>query len=121
MVQAAVVAARPSWQNNAKVAAITLWLPALVPIVTGMLRECEHCAQSYLLCLPLVPGILVPTLLRLDDAWFFVVAGLCTLLLFAGLAFALHRLRRPLAFALQVAVVLAVTAEAIGFTNLLRA
>ena len=120
MPDATGAAAVSTWQRSAKVAAITLWGPALVPLVTGMLRECGHCTQSYLLSLPLVPGIIVPVVLRLDDAGFFVVGGVCTLLAWSGLAVALQRLRRPFAAALQVAVVLAVAAEAIGFAKLLR-
>lgn len=107
--------------HAAKVAALTLWVPVLVPIVTGMLGGSSHALQNYLLCLPLVPGIIVPTLLQLDDAWYMIVAGLATLLLFAVVCWLLSRLRRGPAIAVQVAVVLAVTFEAIGFANALLA
>ena len=107
--------------HAAKIAALTLWLPVLVPIVTGMLGGSRHAFESYLLCLPLVPGILVPTLLQLDDAPYMIVAGLATLLLFALVCWALARLPRRPAITVQVAVVLAVTFEAIGFANSLLA
>jgi len=109
-----------SGAHAAKIAALLLWVPVLVPIATGMLRD-SYAFQTYLLCLPLVPGILVPTLLQLDGAWYMIVAGLATLLLFAVVCWLLSRLRRRPAIAVQVAVVLAVTFEAIGFANSLLA
>jgi hypothetical protein len=101
-------------------AALTLWLPVVVPLVTGMLRDCDHCLQNYLLSLPLVPGILVPVLLGLDDALFFVVGGAATLLCFATV-WAVLQLPSPWHRVLQVVVVLAVTAESIGYATALRA
>lgn len=102
-------------------AALVLWLPVLLPLVTGMLHEEAHVASTYLLSAPLVPGILVPVLLQLDGAWFFVVGGLVTALLFAALCWGLARLPRPWALALQVAIVLLVAFEAVGYANALRA
>jgi len=107
--------------HHAKVAALTLWLPVLVPLLTGMLRDCGHCVQSYLLSYVLVPGILVPALLHLDDAAFVVVGGLTTVLLFAGLWRALCRLSAPWNRALQAVVVLAIAVESIGYAHALRA
>lgn len=105
----------------ARQAALTLWLPVLVPPVTGMLRDCSHCVQSYLQSAVLVPGILVPVLLRLDDAWFGVVGGAATLLLFACLWLLLLELPRRWGWFVQAVVVLAITFEAIGFAHALRA
>jgi len=104
-----------------KRAALTLWLPVLVPLVTGMLRDCDHCVQSYLLSCVLVPGVIVPVLLQLDDALFCVVGGATTLLLFVGLWAAVLELPRWWRWALQAVVVLAITAESIGFAHALRA
>ncbi|MFY9343075.1 MAG: hypothetical protein WAT39_11330 [Planctomycetota bacterium] len=102
-------------------AACTVWLPVLTPVVTGMLRGSTHAQQMYLLSFPLVPGILVPVLLNLDDAWFFIAGGVVTLALFAVVVLALRELPRKFGFAVQAVVVLAVAAEAIGYTNALRA
>ena len=102
-------------------AVLVVWLPALVPIATGTLRGCGHCLQSYLLSLPLVPGVLAPVLLGLDDAVFFVVAGVVTLLVFVVTALAVYELPRPLARVVELVVVLAVAFEAIGYANALRA
>ncbi len=102
-------------------AACTVWLPVLTPVVTGMLRDSSHAQETYLLSFPLVPGILVPVLCNLDDAWFLVAGGLVTLALFAVVALALRELPRPFRLAVQVVVVLAVALESIGFANALRA
>ncbi len=102
-------------------AAAVSWLPALAPIVTGMLRDCGQCLQAYLLSLPLVPGILAPVLLGLDDTLFFVAGGAATLALFGGLTVALRELPRALGLALQATVVLGVAFAAIGYANALRA
>lgn len=102
-------------------AACTLWLPALVPLVAGLLRDCSHCFWSYVAMLPLVPGVAVPAALGLDDAWFFVTAGLLALLLFALLVAALQRLPRAYGIGLRAVVVLGVAAEAIGLAQALRA
>lgn len=111
----------PAAVRSGRVAAGTLWLPVLVPLLTGMLRDCDHCLQNYLLCCVLVPGILAPVLLGLDDAWFVVVGGATTLVLFVGLWVALHELPRWWRWALQAVVVLAISFEAIGFAHALRA
>lgn len=107
--------------HDARDAALSLWLPCLLPLVTGMLRDCDHCATAYLLSLPLVPGLLVPGLLRLDDAAFFVVGGAATLLFYAGVVVLLRRLPRPWRLLAQAAVVLAVLVASIGYANALRA
>jgi hypothetical protein len=102
-------------------AAAALWLPALVPIVTGMLRGCPHCQESYLVSLPIVPGILAPVLLNLDDAPFVVCGAAVTLGLLAVLALLLYELPRGLALAVQIVAAVAITFEAIGFAHALRA
>lgn len=81
---AAPVAHAPAWHTGRR-AALALWLPALLPFLCGPLTECGHCVRLYLLCLPLLPGFLPPMLLRLDGAWFFVVAALGTVTALVGL------------------------------------
>ncbi len=110
-----------SWSRAAILAAVTLWAPALVPLLFGPLRECDHCVHTYLVCLPIVPGVLLPAFARLDGVWFFVAGALVTVVLFGGVTSVVRHLRRPSASAVQVAVVLAVLAESLGFANLLRA
>ena len=99
---------------------LVLYEPVLVPIVTGMLKDSADAFWPYVLMFPLVPGAIVPALLRLDGALFFVLAGVATLALFAGvqLASLLPPLLRGI---VRAAVVFGVAFEAIGFANLLRA
>ncbi|MBL8739254.1 MAG: hypothetical protein JNL12_22695 [Planctomycetes bacterium] len=110
-----------SWRGALRHAAATLWLPTLVPVVTGMLRDCGHCLGSYLLSLPMVPGALVPALCRCDGAWFFVVGGTATLLLFVALLLLLRELPRRLGWVAQAIAAGLVLFEAIGFAMALRA
>jgi hypothetical protein len=56
------------WRRALVRAAAMVWLPTLAPVVTGMLSGCGHCATTYWLSLPTVPGLLAPVLLQLDDA-----------------------------------------------------
>ncbi len=116
----AAVHASPARRELAN-AVLTLWLPVLVPLVTGMLRDSDHAFWSYVWMFPLVPGAIVPALLGLDGAWFFVAAGIAALTLFAGLWLALRALPPLLRGVLRAAVVFGVAFEAIGFANLLRA
>jgi len=110
-----------SWRSALWRAAATVWLPTLAPIVTGMLSGCGHCATSYWLSLPVVPGVLLPLLLQLDDALFFVVGGLVALLLFALTALLLRELPAKAGYAAQAIVALAVAFESVGFAAALRA
>ena len=110
-----------SWRRAFGLAALTVWLPVLVPFVGGPLRECGHCLQTFLLFLPMVPGALAPTLLQVPGSWFFVVGGLVTLLGFGMLAVVLRELPRPWSLGVQVAVAIGIAAEAWGFAWLLRA
>ena len=110
-----------AWRSAMVRAAATLWIPVLVPVVTGMLHECSHCQTTYLLCLPLVPGIVVPVLCNQDDAWFFVVGAVVTLAMFGVTALLLRELPRGLGHVVQAIVVLLIAAESIGFANALRA
>ena len=93
-------------------AALTLWVPALLPYWIGPLSECDHCIETYSMCLPLVPAAIVPTLLYLDDAVWVVVAAVAVLAMLGGLTLALRRLRPPWSAALQTAVILLVGLEA---------
>jgi hypothetical protein len=100
--------------------AATLWLPTVLPLFAGPLRECDHCVGNYAALLPVVPGVLAPTLLQLDGATFGLVAGGVTLALF-GIVYAFWReLPRWL---LPVAVAIAASLiglEAFGFAVALR-
>ncbi len=109
------------WRAALWRAAAASWLPTLVPILFGLLRDCGHCQGSYLLSLPIVPGVLLPALCQLDDAWFFVVGGATTLALFAGLALLLRELPVRLGWVAQGLAAVLVAFEAIGFAMALRA
>jgi hypothetical protein len=109
-----------TWRMALGRSAATVWTPALVPVVTGMLHECSHCQTTYLLSLPLVPGMVVPVLLRLDDAWFVVGGAVATLVVFGVTALMLRELPRALGYVVQAIVALLIAFEAIGFANSLR-
>jgi len=109
-----------SWPRAAGLAALTLWLPALAPFVLGPLRECSHCIRTYAICLPIVPGVIVPIATGLDDAWFFVGGAATALVLVSVLVVVLREMPRPWATGIQVVVALGVAAEALGFAALLR-
>ncbi len=110
-----------SWRRAMLLAAASVWLPTLLPVVLGMLHDCGHCLCTWWLCMPMVPGALPAVLLQLEDAWFFVVGGAVSLALFGGLALVLRELPRPWSHLAQSVVVLAVAAQAIGFAFALRA
>jgi hypothetical protein len=109
------------WRTALLRAATVLWLPPLVPVGLGLLADCGHCGATYLLLLPIVPGVLVPVLLGLDDAWFGIAGAAVTLALFGVVAVALRELPRALAIATQALVSAAVAFEAIGLAYALRA
>lgn len=109
-----------SWPRAAWLAMATLWLPTFVPFVLGPLRECDHCVATYAMCMPMVPGVIVPALFSVPGVWFFVVGGLVALVCASGLAVALRELPRPWSLGVQGIVALAVAFEAVGFANLLR-
>jgi len=103
------------------IAAGTLWLPCLLPIVLGMLRDCGHCMETYLKMFAMVPGVIVPVLLRLEDVWFGVVAVAVTLGALGGLYAAAREMPRGLLYALQGVVMVLVGVESIGLVAALRA
>lgn len=109
------------WSRALVRAACTVWLPTLAPIVSGMLSGCGHCATNYWWSLPTVPGVLAAALAGCDDAWFFVVGGTASLLLFALTSLLLRELPPKLGCAAQAIVALGVAAESIGFAAALRA
>lgn len=98
-------------------AAIVLWLPVLIPLVSGMLRGGGNGFWTYLACAPIVPGWIVPTWLRLDDALWFVVAGLTTVLGWFLTALASQRLPRSVGVVVEVVVFVAVGFAAIAFAK----
>jgi hypothetical protein len=102
-------------------AALWTWLPALLPLPLGMLRDCDHCLASYAMSLPIVPGVLAAVLLRLDNAWFFVVGVAVALGLYALLVVLLRELPRGLAMVARLVVAAVVAVQAVGFAHALRA
>jgi len=113
-------AAPPAWRRCCANASWTVWLPTLLPVLTGALADCGHCATSYLLSLPLVPGLLAPVAMGLDDAAFFVAGGAATLALFGVVVLALVEAPRWLAVAAQAAVALLSGLTALGYAHALR-
>ena len=113
--------ARRTWPRALGLAALTLWVPALLPYLIGPLRECDHCMATYAMCLPIVPGIFLPIVFALDDAPFALVGALTTLSMLGGLAAAMRYLSLPWSRAAQTAVILAVGFVAMVFSTLLRA
>lgn len=102
-------------------AAAVLWLPALLPVCFGVLREESHCLWTYLAMLPLVPGAIVAVLLHADGVWFGVAAAAPTLLALLGLYAAGREMPRALLRVVQALVVVAVAVEGFGLAHALRA
>ncbi len=100
---------------------MTLYLPCLCPVLLGVLRECSHCMQTYLKLYVIVPGVIVPVLLQLDDVWFGVGGAAATLLAFSALYLAARELPPWMLRAVQVVAVLLVAVEAVGLAYALRA
>jgi len=113
-------AAATPWRRCCANASSTIWLPTLLPVLTGALADCGHCATSYLLSLPLVPGLLAPLAMGLDDAWFFAVGGAATLMLWFVVVLVLVEAPRWLAVATQAAATLVVAGTAFGYAHALR-
>ncbi|MCK5943967.1 MAG: hypothetical protein KAI24_18425 [Planctomycetes bacterium] len=103
------------------IAAGTLWLPCLLPIVLGLLRDCSHCMHTFLAMFLMVPGVIVPVLLRLEDVWFGEAGAAVTLAVFAGLYAAARELPTRWLYALQVVAMLLIGLEAVGLAMALRA
>lgn len=110
-----------SWPRALGLAALTLWLPALLPYWIGPLQECGHCMASYSLCLPIVPGIFAPILLRLDGVLFAVAGAVMSLVMFGAVIAALRYLPKPWSVATQTATIVVVAFVALVFGALLRA
>lgn len=102
-------------------AAATLWLPTLLPVLTGQLRECSHCLTTYLVSLPVVPGVVAAALLRCDGAMFFVVSGAVAAALLLLVYWLWRELPRGVLIAAAAVVVIAIGAEAFAFAMALRA
>lgn len=109
------------WRAALVRAALTVWLPTLVPIVAGMLSGCGHCASTYGRMLPIVPGVLVPVVAGLEHTAFVVVGAVVALALFALTALLLRELPRRLGYFAQGVVALAVAGEAIALAVAMRA
>lgn len=116
----AILQQRP-WRRALGLAALTLWVPALVPYWIGPLTESSHSIEAYTLLLPLVPGVIVPTVMRLDGVAWGAVGVLATLLMLGGLTLVLRRLSYPGSSIVQTITILLVSVEAFGFSMLLRA
>jgi len=83
---------RRPWKVALPITLAALYVPTLVPFVSGPLTGCEHCVRTYLGLLPLVPGFFAGNAFVPDHT--LVGAGAVTLLLFAGLLFFARRLSR---------------------------
>lgn len=82
-----------------------VYLPQFVGLVAGPVRDCGHCVTMFYKLFPIVPGILAPTLLRLEDAAWVVGAGAVTLLILGALYAALRRATGPRAWWIAGALV----------------
>lgn len=101
-------------------AAATIWVPCLLPAVLGMLRDCSHCLWAFAKLFVIVPGVLVPVLAQLDDAWFGCAGAAVTLALLVVYYLAARELPRRWLHAAQALGVVAIGLEAIVLAYLLR-
>ena len=81
---------------------------------------CGHCLSTYAKLFAMVPGVLLPILLELEDGWFVLGGAGATLSLLVGLYLPAPELPRPGLYALQVVVLVAVSVEATLLATLLR-
>lgn len=102
-------------------AAAVLWLPALLPLFSSVLREESHCLWTYLAMLPLVPGAIVAALLHAAGGWFVVAAAAPTALALVCLYAAGREMPRAWLRVVQALVVIAVAVEGFGLAHALRA
>lgn len=98
----------------------TVWLPTLLPVLAGTLADCSHCATSFWLSLPAVPGLLAPVAMGLDGAAFFVGGGVATLALFGVVVLARREAPPWLVVVAQAAVALCSGLTALGYAHALR-
>ncbi len=103
-------------------AAATLWVPVLAPVGLGMLGNgSAQAATHFWLGSPIVPGVLVAVLVHADGVWFVLAALLPTLALFLGLYLAAREVPARLLYTIELAIVLLVAFQAIGFLYALQA
>ena len=110
-----------SWPRTFGLAALTVWLPVLLPYWVGPLQTSEHSVLAYTMFFPIVPGALVPAALHLDGFVFGLVAVGVVAALYAGVVSALRWLPLPWGRFVQTLVIVAVAAESYCFAGVLRA
>ena len=101
-------------------AAATIWAPCLLPLVAGSLCDCSHCLWTYFKLFAIVPGVLLPTLAQLDDAWFGVAGAATTLALLGVYYLAARELPQRWLYAAQSLALLAIGAESLALAYALR-
>jgi hypothetical protein len=104
-------AATPSTGIRSACAAAALWLPPLVPFVTGPLTECSHCVANYGRMYAVIPGFWPGATVGLaygdSDSWLAIgVMAATTLVLLVAVIGALGRGRLLGAGALLFAALL---------------
>lgn len=103
-------------------AALTLWAPALVPVLLGMLGNgSSHAASSFWQMFPLVPGAIFGALTGFQGVWFVLAAAGPTLFAFGGLYLAAREMPPRLLCGVETLVVALVALEAIGLVCALKA
>ncbi|MFK7742341.1 MAG: hypothetical protein AB8H80_18655 [Planctomycetota bacterium] len=108
-------------RRAALLAAGTVWLPTLLPVVIGAFRDCDHCLWTYLSIAVIVPGMLASVWLQLNGAWFVLAAALPTLVLAGAVYACCRRLSRRALYAVQVLVILFVGFVSVAIGEAVRA
>lgn len=80
------------WRTPLLRTALVWWGGSFAAFVFSPLAECSHCVQSYLMMLPVQPGILLAALCGTDGLGFAVTAGAITLVLLLVTAVLLREL-----------------------------
>lgn len=113
--------ARPplSWPRAAGLAALTAWLPGVVPFAVGPLTECSHCVATYFRVWPVQPGMLAAVVIG-GNAAFWVVGGAGTAAVLLVLTM-VARWAGPGRWALLGAAMILLGFQALGLSHLLRA
>lgn len=110
---------RRGWLASAAIALATAYVPTLVPFVSGPLTECDHCVDTYLELLAIVPGLAAGLLV--GEGGFVVVAGLTSAAIVVGTMLAARRLRNGATIALCGPLALLIGLESAAIAMVLRA
>lgn len=97
-----------------------VWLPCTLPLF-GIVNDSSHALQTYAMCFVAVPGMIVPTILQLDDFAFGLVAFVATMLIFGSMYIVQRWSPAPFMQIMSAAAVVLLSFAAVGLGHAFRA